>query len=526
MEQLNKFKNLAEFVENFLNKYSERVAFTSVGREFTFNDVDVASKRLASFFEHTLGLTPGERVAIQLPNLVQYPIAVFAALRVGLVIVNTNPMYTPREMQHQFNDSDAQALIIFDQIKPALEAIRADIPVKNVIVTGAMDFIQGLPEVADGEISKDADGNYSLANILAHQISTEYTPTKATKDDVAILQYTGGTTGVSKGAALSHLNVLANVLQTAERAQPTYRECQEILVCPLPLYHIYAFNMGMFFTGSFGNHTVLIPNPRDLDATVAMMKPYKFTIFAGLNTLFVGLCMHEGFKQLDFSALKITLSGGTALMEATAGLWEQTTGCRVSEGYGLSETAPVVSLNDPTDQIIGSVGPALIDTDVEFWDDSDKPVPEGEAGQLVCRGPQVMMGYWNRPEETAKVMKDGFFKTGDVGLRLPSGHIKIVDRLKDMIIVSGFNVFPNEIEGVLMTHPDILEAAVIGEPDDRTGEKVCAYVTAKSPLDSVAIEAFCREQLTNYKVPKKIVQVDELPKSSVGKILRRELRKA
>lgn len=526
MEQLNNFNNLAEYVDNFLAKYSDRVAFTSVGREFTFNDVDVASRRLASFFEHTLGLKPGERIAIQLPNLVQYPIAVYAALRVGLVIVNTNPMYTPREMQHQFNDSDAQALILFDQIKPALDAIRADIPVKNVIVTGAMDFIGGMPEVSEGAIATNEDGNYSLVDILAHQTSIDFTPTRAQMAEVAVLQYTGGTTGVSKGAALSHRNVLANILQTAERARPTYKDCEEILVCPLPLYHIYAFNMGMFFTSAHGNHTVLIPNPRDLDATVAMMKPYKFTIFAGLNTLFVGLCMHEGFKQLDFSALKITLSGGTALMEATAGLWEKTTGCRISEGYGLSETAPVVSLNDPTDQLIGSVGPAVIDTEVEFWDDNDQPVPDGEPGQLVCRGPQVMMGYWNRPEETAKVMKDGFFKTGDVGLRLPSGHIKIVDRLKDMIIVSGFNVFPNEIEGVLMTHPDILEAAVIGEPDDRTGEKVCAYVTAKSQIDPAAIEAFCREQLTNYKIPKKIVQVEELPKSSVGKILRRELRTA
>lgn len=526
MEQLNNFKNLAVYIDDFSRKYADRVAFTSVGKEFTFKDIDTASSRLASFFQHTLGLKPGDRIAIQLPNLVQYPIATYAALRAGLVIVNTNPMYTPREMQHQFNDADAQALIIFDQIKPALEAIRADVPLKHVIVTGAMDFMAGLPDVNAGEVSVDQEGHYSLANILAHHQSTDYVSSAAEQTDVAILQYTGGTTGVSKGAALSHRNVMANFMQTAERAKPTYKDCEEILVCPLPLYHIYAFSMAMFFTCSHGNHTVLIPNPRDLDATVAAMKPYKFTIFAGLNTLFVGLCMHEGFKQLDSSALKITLSGGSALMEATANMWEKVTGCRVSEGYGLSETSPVITLNDPTAPVIGSVGQPVVDTEVEFWNDQDEPVADGEEGELVCRGPQVMLGYWNRPDETAKVMKDGFFKTGDVGIRLPSGHIKIVDRLKDMIIVSGFNVFPNEIEGVLMSHPDVMEAAVIGEPDERTGEKVCAYLTSQKTLDTAAIEAFCREQLTNYKVPKKIVQLDELPKSSVGKILRRELRSA
>jgi len=526
MQQLNNFKNLAEYIDDFSIKFSDRVAFTSVGREFTFNEVAQASMRLASFFQHTLGLKQGDRIAIQLPNLVQYPIAVYAALRVGLIIVNTNPMYTPREMQHQFNDSDAQALIIFDQMLPALDAIRAEVPLRNVITTGAMDFIAGLPDANVGDIVANDRGDYQLVNILAHHDSVDYTASTASMQDVAVLQYTGGTTGVSKGAALSHRNVMVNFMQTAERAQPTYKDCEEILICPLPLYHIYAFSMGMFFTCAHGNHTVLIPNPRDLDATVAAIKPYKFTIFAGLNTLFVGLCMHEGFKRLDFSNLKITLSGGTALMEATGKMWEQTTGCLISEGYGLSETSPVITLNDPTAPLIGSVGTPLIDTEVELWDDNDQPVPDGEAGQLVCRGPQVMVGYWNRPEETDKVMKDGFFKTGDVAVRLSGGHIKIVDRLKDMIIVSGFNVFPNEVEGVLMAHPDVLEVAVIGEPDDRTGEKVCAYVTSNTTIDPVALESFCREQLTNYKVPKKIVQLDELPKSSVGKILRRELRSA
>lgn len=524
MEQLENFKNLAEYIDDFCDKFSDRIAYTSMGYEFTFKDIDIASRRLASFFQTSLDLKPGDRIAIQLPNLVQYPIAAYAALRAGLVIVNTNPMYTPREMHHQFNDSDAQALIIYDQILPALDAIRHDIPVKNIITTGSMDFIAGIPEISDGTINTDDKGDYSLQNILNYFNSVDYTPSSATMEEVAVLQYTGGTTGVSKGAALSHRNVMVNFMQTAERVRPIYQDCNEILICPLPIYHIYAFSMALFFTTAHGNHTVLIPNPRDLDATVAAMKPYKFTIFAGLNTLFVGLCMHEGFKQMDFSALKITLSGGTALMEATAHLWEKTTGCRIAEGYGLSETSPVISLNSPDDQLIGSVGKPLIDTEVDMWDDNDESVPDGEPGQLVCRGPQVMMGYWNRPDETAKVMKDGFFKTGDVAVRLPSGHIKIVDRLKDMIIVSGFNVFPNEIEGVLMTHPDVMEAAVIGEPDERTGEKVCAYLTSTKTLDTQAIEAFCREQLTNYKVPKKIVQLSELPKSSVGKILRRELR--
>jgi long-chain acyl-CoA synthetase len=526
MKQLSNFKNLADYVDNFTAKFAERKAYTSVGREFSFHDVDVASKRLASFLQNTLNLQQGDRIAIQLPNLVQYPIAVFAALRAGLIIVNTNPMYTPREMQHQFNDSDAQALIIFDQILPALDAIRAEIPVKHVIVAGAMDLITGIPEVQTGNISTNDQGNFSFVDILSKQDSIDFVPSTASMEDIAVLQYTGGTTGVSKGAALSHRNVMANFTQTSERAKPTYQDCQEVLICPLPLYHIYAFALGMFFTGAHGNHTVLIPNPRDLDATVAAMKPYQFTMFAGLNTLFVGLCMHDGFKALDFSKLKITLSGGTALMDATASMWEKTTGCKICEGYGLSETSPVVTLNDAVEPMIGTVGTPLVDTEVELWDENDQPVPDGESGELVCRGPQVMVGYWNRPEETAKVMKNGFFKTGDVAVRLPSGHIKIVDRLKDMIIVSGFNVFPNEIEGVLVTHPDILEAAVIGEPDERTGEKVCAYFTASKPIDTADVEAFCREQLTNYKVPKKIVQLEALPKSSVGKILRRELRSA
>jgi len=526
MEQINNFNNLAEYVDDFTSKYAERTAYTSVGREFSFREVDVAARRLASFFQNTLHLQPGERIAIQLPNLVQYPIAVFAALRAGLIIVNTNPMYTPREMRHQFNDSDAQAIIIFDQILPSLEPIHSDTPIKHVIVASAMDLFAGMPEVQAEQITTNNHGYYTFVDIMAKHEGTDYQPSSAKMDDVSVLQYTGGTTGVSKGAALSHRNVMSNFMQTSERAKPTYQDCQEVLICPLPLYHIYAFALGMFFTGAHGNHTVLIPNPRDLDATVAAMKPYQFTMFAGLNTLFVGLCMHEGFKQLDFSKLKITLSGGTALMDATAIMWEKTTGCKICEGYGLSETSPVVTLNDAVDPMISTVGTPLVDTEVELWDENDEPVADGEPGELVCRGPQVMVGYWNRPEETAKVMKDGFFKTGDVAVRLPSGHIKIVDRLKDMIIVSGFNVFPNEIEGVLVIHPDILEAAVIGEPDERTGEKVCAYFTASKPIDTADVEAFCREQLTNYKVPKKIVQLEALPKSSVGKILRRELRSA
>jgi len=337
-------------------------------------------------------------------------------------------------------------------------------------------------------------------------------------DELAMLQYTGGTTGVSKGAALSNKNVLANCIQMLDRIGEGFKDGEEVLVCPLPLYHIYAFTVGMMALFAKGTQIILIPNPRDIDGFIQTLKPHKISAFMGINTLFVGLGRHPEFTKLDFSKLHLTMSGGTALTQAAVSIWQDVTGNTITEGYGLSETAPVVSFNIPGKEEIGTVGHELEGTEVALLDSHDKPVAEGESGQIAVRGPQVMLGYWNRDDETAKVMtQDGFFKTGDIGIRTESGAIKIVDRLKDMIIVSGFNVYPNEVEDVLTTHPSVMEAAVVGKPDEKTGERVCAFITVSSDVSTQDVIDFCKQHLTNYKIPKSITILDELPKSTVGK---------
>ena len=341
-----------------------------------------------------------------------------------------------------------------------------------------------------------------------------------------MLQYTGGTTGVSKGAMLTHGNLLSNAEQTLERFGPYCRESEETIICPLPLYYIYAFMVNMIIFACRGNLNVLIPTPRDINAFVSAIKPFKFTGFSGINTLFVGLSQVPEFKTLDFSELHLTISGGTTLTSAAVQIWQEVTGCFITEGYGLSETSPVLCFNEPRKEAFGTVGLPLTKTEIQLWSEDGREVLEGEAGEIVARGPQVMAGYWNCPDETQKVItKEGFFKTGDIGVRTPTGQIKIIDRLKDMVIVSGFNVYPTEVEDVLTQHPNILEAAVIGEPDDKTGEKICAYITVSTKLSSETVIEHCREFLSSYKIPKKVEVLKELPKSTVGKILRRKLRK-
>lgn len=510
------FNNIADLIEHSLIKYADKPAFSCLGQTLNFAEIDEKSKALACWLQKQENLSPGDRIAIQLPNLIQYPIAAYAALRAGLVIVNTNPLYTPREMQHQFKNSGAKAIIILTDLLPKLDEIKANTDIETVIATAATDLLTGSTEVPDGCIS--------FNQILTECKGDTLTPRPANSlDDNAVLQYTGGTTGVSKGACLTHRSIMANAEQTRLVLKDGCIEGEEIFVCPLPLYHIYAFSVNMLVFTTSGNLNILIPNPRDMAAFVAAIKPFKFTGFAGINTLFVGLCMHPEFKTLDFSRLKLTISGGTALTSSAVDMWKTVTGCSISEGYGLSETSPVVCFNIPGQERLGTVGKPVADTEIQLWNDEDKVVEEG---QIVVRGPQVMAGYWNMPEETAKaITPDGFFKTGDVGVRLEDGTIKIVDRLKDMIIVSGFNVYPNEIEDVLCQHEGVLEAAVIGEPDEKTGEKVCAYITLKSDVSQDDIIAHCKGLLTAYKIPKKIVFMQELPKSSVGKLLRRELRK-
>ncbi|MCU7553099.1 AMP-binding protein [Alteromonas sp. ASW11-19] len=511
--------SLADYIEQVFARFPDNPAYTALGQTLTFKETERYSRAFAAYLREEAGLQPGDRIAIQLPNLLQNPIAVYGALRAGLVVVNTNPLYTEREMKHQFSDSGAVALVILSDLLPKFSAIKQDTHIRTVIATSATELL-------DPTTAPQLDGAVAFSEVL-EQGSALPLPARSTTelDALCMLQYTGGTTGVSKGAALSHNNILSNSLQTLDRLGARFRDGKEVVVCPLPLYHIYAFTVCMMTFFAKGCHTLLIPNPRDIDGFIQTLKPHKFTTFAGINTLFVGLARHPEFARLDFSELHLTLSGGTALTKGAASVWQSVTGCSITEGYGLSETAPVLCFNQPGEEELGSVGLPLADTEIRLLDSDDNPVPDGESGQIAARGPQVMLGYWHRDDETAKVMtKDGFFKTGDIGVITESGSIKIVDRLKDMILVSGFNVYPNEVEEVLTSHPNVMEAAVVGEPDDHAGEKVCAFVTLSDPIETEALQAYCREHLTGYKIPKSITVLDELPKSTVGKILRRELR--
>lgn len=511
--------SIGDFVEGFFKEHAEVSAYTAIGQTYTYAQIDNASASFASYCLNEMQLSPGDRIAIQLPNVLQNPIAVYGAFRAGLVVVNTNPLYTPREMKHQFNDSGAKALVILADFLPKYDEIAADVGIERVIITSATELL--MPNTAP---TNDSHANFTT---VLEQVAAQPLPTRPAIDihDIAALQYTGGTTGVSKGAALTHSNIISNCVQTIIRLGDNFESQAEVVVCPLPLYHIYAFTVCMLAFASRGAHVLLIPNPRDPDAFIAAIKPHQFTTFAGINTLFVGLSSHPDFRTCDFSKLKLTISGGTALTTGAVDAWKGVTGCDITEGYGLSETAPVAAFNQAGNEQYGTVGLPIDGTDIAILAEDGSHQPDGETGEIAVRGPQVMAGYWQRPEATAEVMTaDGYFKTGDVGVILPNGCIQIVDRLKDMIIVSGFNVYPNEIEDVLTQHPAVLEAAVIGKPDDHSGERVCAYVSLNSEIDTADIEAHCRELLTAYKVPKEIHVMDELPKSSVGKLLRRMLR--
>ena len=510
-------KTLADLLEIAFSRYSDRPAFSALGQTLSFSDIEEKSRSLAYWLQNESGLETGDRVAIQLPNIAQYPIVVYAILRAGMVVVNTNPMYTDREIKHQLTDSGTKAIFIFQPVLPVFNKVKDQTSIERVIEVGATDLLTGHTELS-------IEGNQSftdLVGIYADKSLSKRSPISET----IVLQYTGGTTGVSKGAELTNLNLVTHAEQVIDRFSNTCKPGHEIFIAPLPLYHVYAFSVNPIVFALQGNLSVLIPDPRDLDAFVKAIKPYKFTTFSGINTLLVGLSNHSGFRSLDFSNLKLTISGGATLTTSAAEQWYKLTGCTVSEGYGLSETSAALCLNVPGQEEIGTVGLPLKDTIIDIRSEAGESLPDGQEGEVVAKAPQVMKGYWNRPEETQKVMtEDGFFRTGDIGKRMPSGTIKIVDRLKDLIIVSGFNVYPNEVEDVLTQHPGIVEAAVVSEPDERAGEKVCAYITAAQELNEEAIIEHCREHLTSYKIPKKLVVMDELPKSTVGKILRRELR--
>jgi len=533
----NGYKSLNDVLALATKKFADRPAFTSVGRTLTYRELGEKSDAFAAYLQHETDLKPGDRIAVQLPNIIQYPVVLFGAMKAGLIVVNTNPLYTPKELEHQFNDAGVKALVVFANMAHNVEKILAKTSIKHVIVTEIADFHSPLKRLLVNSVVKYVKKmvpKYSLPNALTLNDVLSKGQGKAvqkveyTLEQIAVLQYTGGTTGVAKGAMLTHANLIANTNQLSSRLDLILGYENEVYIAPLPLYHIYAFLIHGLTLLERGAHSILIPNPRDLPGFVKELKKWPFTGFVGLNTLFVGLCNQEEFKTLDFSTLKLTCSGGMPLTHAAAEEWERITGCKVVEGYGLTETSPVVSFN-PIEQVhIGTIGVPVTATDIMIQGRDGQAMPQGEPGMLCVRGPQVMKGYWNREEATKEVMTpDGFLITGDIAIQHADGYLQIVDRAKDMIIVSGFNVYPTEVEGCLSSHPSILESAAIGVCDEKTGEAVKAFVVLKSDVDSLdekAFRAFCKENLAAYKVPKFIEVRKELPKTNVGKVLRRALR--
>ncbi len=524
-------KTLSMTIADNLVKFQDKTAFIYRNRKFSYKDIDVYSQKFATYLQE-LGLAAGGRIAVMLPNIIQYPIATFAIIRAGYVLVNVNPMYTQRELYHQLQDSGAEALIILGQTLEQLTALDECPALKYVISTHPMDFIQDQPVTVSRQAAEYPDKRFFDFKQAIDQVETIdfKTPVQHQKDTV-ILQYTGGTTGVSKGAELSHRNILFNIAQNStvfiSHFGDRYATEDEYVFCALPLYHIYGFTICLFSYGlSRGFANVLIPNPRDLDALLDQYQKHPPTVFPGVNTMFNALGHHPRFRELDHSHLKTTTGGGSSILKSTAELWHEITGCQIYEGYGLSETSPTATFNPPLSRrFSGTIGLPLAGTEILILNDEAKPVEFQQAGEIAIRGPQVMKGYWQQPEATAQAFtKDGFFLTGDIGCMDEQGYITILDRKKDMILVSGFNVYPNELEGVLSKHPKILECAVIGIEDEKSGQVPKAFIVKQDAnLTQDEVMAFLKQQLTSYKMPKYIEFVSELPKSAVGKILRREL---
>jgi long-chain acyl-CoA synthetase len=531
------YQSLTDVLALAAKKFADRPAFTSVGRTLTYRELNEKSDQFAAYLQHETDLLPGDRIAVQLPNVIQYPVVLFGAMKAGLIVVNTNPLYTPKELQHQFNDSGAKALVVFANMAHNVEKILAKTSIKHVIITEIADFHSPLKRLLVNSVVKyvkkmvpayHITGALTLNDVLVKGKGKRVTKVEGKPEQIVVLQYTGGTTGVAKGAMLTNANLIANMYQLSSRLHSIIDDQNEVYIAPLPLYHIYAFLIHGLTLLERGAHTVLIPNPRDLPGFVKELKKWPFTGFVGLNTLFVGLCNKAEFKALDFSTLKLTCSGGMPLTHAAADEWERVTGCKIVEGYGLTETSPVVSFNPIGKERIGTIGLPVAETDIKIQGRDGEALPQGEAGMLCVRGPQVMKGYWNREEATREVMtEDGFLITGDIAMQHPDGYLQIVDRAKDMIIVSGFNVYPTEVEDCLSSHPSILESAAIGVPDDKTGESVKAFVVLRANVDTLdekALRLYCKENLAAYKVPKFVEIRKELPKTNVGKVLRRALR--
>jgi len=510
----------------------ERPAFTCLGQTLSYAEIDQLAERIAGYFHTQLKLVAGDRLAIQLPNLLQYPIVVVAAWKLGLVIVNTNPMYTHRELVHQFNDSGAKAVVVLDQFYGILQAALPETGIEHVIVTRAIDLLPqpkksllaAVTKVLGKRPSLPADGIIGFTDMLALQ--STYPSHAPVYEDICALQYTGGTTGVSKGVMLTQGSLMSNVAQTLAMISAGGRSVQHFTtVSPLPLYHIYAWMLNMGLMPATRGHSVLIPDPRNIPMFVGAIKSLKFEIFCGLNSLFVALLQDSKFQKLDFSSLQITLSGGMALMDAVAHQWHEATGCVVSEGYGMTESSPVISMNPSGSEKIGTAGIPLSGTEIKVVDENGVEQQVGGVGELCVRGAQVMKGYWQRDAQTDEVIVDGWLHTGDIVAVDEQGYIKIVDRLKDMIIVSGFNVYPNELEQALTLHPDVSECAAIGLADSKAGEVVKMFVVASNAsLTAEQIIEFCKQHMAGYKVPKYVEFRNDLPKSNVGKVLRKELK--
>ena len=530
------YASLAQVLETSCDKFRELPAFENMGVGLSYDDVDRLSQDFASYLQNVLGLNKGDRVALMMPNLLQYPVAVFGVLRAGMVVVNVNPLYTPRELEHQLKDSAARAIVIIENVATTLQEVIDKVPLEAVITTQVGDlfgFPKGLiTNFAVKRVKKmvpawNIPGTVPFRTALARGKAQPYHRVTLTHEDVAFLQYTGGTTGLSKGATLTHGNMVSNLVQMHAWIGPMLNEGKDIVVTALPLYHIFALTVNCLLFLRVGGKNILIANPRDMPGFVRELAASKLTAFTGVNTLFNGLLNTPGFAEVDFKALKFTVGGGAAVQQAVAEKWQKVTGVALTEGYGLSETSPGVCFS-PLDkpEWNGSIGIPLPSTYVSLRDDDNKVVEIGKPGELCVKGPQVMRGYWNKPEENAKSFTaDGYLRTGDIAVMDEKGYFKIVDRKKDMILVSGFNVYPNEIENVVALHPGVMEVACIGVPDAKTGEAVKVFVVKKDPNLTVEIlREHCKQNLTGYKVPKLIEFRDSLPKSPVGKILRRELR--
>ena len=529
------YKNLMDLIEEGFQKYSARPAFYNLGRTMTFAGLDRLSTRFAAYLQNNTDLKPGDRVAIMMPNILQYPVAIYACLRAGFTIVNVNPLYTPRELEHQLKDSGARAIIVFDNAAATVQDVLPKTQVKYVFTTAIGDML-AFPKslIVNFLISKVKKmvKPFSIPHAVrfsdaCREKGLKFTRAELTMDSIAFLQYTGGTTGVAKGAMLTHKNMLANLLQARHWVSSRIRSEGEIIITALPLYHIFSLTANCFIYSSLGALNVLITNPKDIPGFMKELKKWKFTAITGVNTLFNAMLNNPEFAKLDFSRLKISLGGGMAVQAPVAKKWKEVTGCTLLEAYGLTETSPAAFINPGTLQDYNTfIGLPIPSTEAKILSEDEKPLPYNEVGELVIRGPQVMAGYWNHPEETAKVMTaDGFFKTGDLGFMTPEGYVRIVDRKKDMILVSGFNVYPNEVEEVACGHPGVFEAAAVGSPDPRSGEVVKLFIVKKDPnLTAEEVIRHCRTNLTSYKVPKFVEFRESLPKTNVGKILRRELR--